>query len=1619
MYSLLYVDDEPGLLEIGKLFLEVNGDFSVTTINSASAALDLLKEENFAAIISDYQMPEMNGITFLKKLKASGNTTPFIIFTGKGREEVVIEALNEGADFYLQKGGDPVSQFAELAHKVRSAISHKKAEKLAKDTERRLYDIINFLPDATFAIDTIGKVIAWNRAIEEMTGIPATEMLGKGDYEYAIPFYGVRRPILIDVVSISDEELSRDYYAIVKKEGDILIAETTLPRPMGRYSVLLGKATLLYNDEGEAIGAIESIRDITEQKRAEEELRKARDEYVDLLEHMNDVYYRSDTEGRLILASKSWVKDLGYDDLSECLGKNIADTFYANPAERKRFVEEVNRNGSVSDYEVILKKKDGTALPVATSSYLYFDDSGNVLGIEGTWRDITERKQAEETILRINESLYRQTKSLSILSRIITTVNKAVNRQQLLDEILDETLTLLDYDAGGIYLVDHTAGRAEIVCSKNISPGFISEIGNVSINVPPYDSLFVKGVPLFTDNYEQVSPLHFGMTGYYSLASVPLFSKNMIIGALNVASKQRHIISEDEQQTLISIGRELGTIFERISAEEESKKAEKALEENESRLRSIIRVAPVGIGVAINRVIQSVNDQFCQITGYSADELIGKPARFLYPAQEDYDYVGKEKYGQIASKGHGSVETRFQKKDGKIIDVLLSSAPIDPSNLSVGVIFTALDITERKIAEKNLWFSERKFAAAFDASPDPMAITDIKTGALLDINHSFEIWSGYSREEISGKTTIGMNFWVYPEERDAVVSLLNKEGIVTKKEVALRTKTGEVRNILFSATVFGIGDHTYMLSVSEDITERKRVEEALHQAHRRLRSFIDANIVGVIIASPSGKVIDANDYYLRLIGYTREEFEQGRVDWRAVTPPEWLPADEQAIEELRQHGRCTPYEKEYIRRDGARVPVFLSDAMVPGPEEQIVAFALDITERKKVEVALRESEEKYRILVENAGEVLVVAQGRYLKFANPRTVEVTGYAREELLSRPFIEFIHPDDRSMVAANYQRRTGGEAAPDLYCFRLVRKDGEVRWMEIRAVPISWEGAPATLNFLIDITEKRIAEKSLVVSEEQSRTEKALLCSLIDALPFDVWAKHSDGRYILQNAQSIRLWGDCLNKTTASLVYPQDVLNHWQENSRKAMGGETVSGEFVWETGEICRVYHEIITPVTVQDDIIGIIGVNIDITGLKQVEEALRESDAQKKAILNGITTNIAFVDNNLKILWANRVAAESVDKQPAEMIGHTCHALWADPERPCENCPTLRAFESKKPEHTIMYTPDGRVWNERGEPVFDETGNLIGVVEIAQDITDRTRAEEALRESEKNLREAQKIARLGQWDLDLVNNILHWSEGIFEMFGTNPREFGATYEAFLELIHPDDREMVNRAYAESLKTRQPYEISHRLLMKEGRVKWVNEIGHTDYDSGGKPLRSVGIVQDISVIKQAEEALQKANRKLNLLSGITRHDINNQLFALNGFLELLHKKTRDQGLEDYFTRITRTSSLISTMIQFTSEYEQIGVHAPAWQDIRALVDTAEKEAPLGNIIVNNDLPAGTEVFADPLITKVFYNLMDNAVRYGMKITTIRFSVEKSGDGPVIVCEDDGVGVPVEEKEKIFER
>jgi PAS domain S-box-containing protein len=180
-----------------------------------------------------------------------------------------------------------------------------------------------------------------------------------------------------------------------------------------------------------------------------------------------------------------------------------------------------------------------------------------------------------------------------------------------------------------------------------------------------------------------------------------------------------------------------------------------------------------------------------------------------------------------------------------------------------------------------------------------------------------------------------------------------------------------------------------------------------------------------------------------------------------------------------------------------------------------------------------------------------------------------------------------------------------------------------------------------------------------------------------------------------------------------------------------------------------------------------------------------------------------------------------------------------------------------------------------------------------------------------------------------------------------------------------------------------------------------------------------ISDISHIRISEMALRISNKKLTLLSGITRHDINNQLTVVKGYLGMLEAEQHDPTLTGYCKKALNASEQITAMIQFTKDYEEIGITTPAWQDCHALVELAATQAPLGQVIVKNDLPDGMEVFADPLIVKVFYNLMDNAVRYGEKITTIRFSVKESKDSLTLTGEDDGNGVPAEEKERIFDR
>lgn len=308
MIEVLLVDDEPALLDVTTIFMEKDGSIRITAVLSAHEALDLIKTREFDVIVSDYEMPRMNGIDFLRAVRSSDPLIPFIIFTGRGREHVVIDALNLGADFYLQKGGHPLSQFAELKNMIEQAVSQKRVEMALRMSEWRLYDIINSLPDATFAIDREGRVIAWNRSIEEMTGIPGEEMLGRGDYEYALPFYGERRPILIDMIFESSDEIAKRYYGVIHKKGDLLIGETDLPVLRGQRAILWGKASPLYDDQGNKIGAIESIRDVTDRRKTEEALRESEARYKGIIDAQEELISSTLPDGTHIFANPAYCR---------------------------------------------------------------------------------------------------------------------------------------------------------------------------------------------------------------------------------------------------------------------------------------------------------------------------------------------------------------------------------------------------------------------------------------------------------------------------------------------------------------------------------------------------------------------------------------------------------------------------------------------------------------------------------------------------------------------------------------------------------------------------------------------------------------------------------------------------------------------------------------------------------------------------------------------------------------------------------------------------------------------------------------------------------------------------------------------------------------------------------------------------------------------------------------------------------------------------------------------------------------------------------------------------------------------------------------------------------------
>ena len=293
----------------------------------------------------------------------------------------------------------------------------------------------------------------------------------------------------------------------------------------------------------------------------------------------------------------------------------------------------------------------------------------------------------------------------------------------------------------------------------------------------------------------------------------------------------------------------------------------------------------------------------------------------------------------------------------------------------------------------------------------------------------------------------------------------------------------------------------------------------------------------------------------------------------------------------------------------------------------------------------------------------------------------------------------------------------------------------------------------------------------------------------------------------------------------------------------------------------------------------------------------------------------------------------------------------------------------------------------------------------------------IQKSERDCRSIIENMQDAFYRTDLQDNLVMVSSSFAREFGYSRDEevLGKNFRDTF-CINPKDHEEFLKQLEISGEVKE-----HRITLrrKDGSTVVLSATSHFFSDETGKPAGVEGILRTMRDAVGAEEALLRANKKLSLLTGITRHDINNQLVVLNGYVGLLQTTIPDPAYKEYFSRITKASSQIAAMIRFTSEYEKIGTGSPVWQDLGNVLDRAETGILPGQITLQNDLPAGAEVYADPLIVRVLFNLLDNSLRHGQRVTEIQVTSHRCGEDLVVVWEDNGVGIPAKDKERIFER
>ncbi len=726
------------------------------------------------------------------------------------------EELHRTHSILERRVQERTAALARANEALRAEIAERRqTEDQLRAAHQQLSEIIEFLPDATFVIDKGRRVIAWNKAIEEMTGVRKEEIIGKGNYAYALPFYGEPRPVLIDLVFMEDRETAQKY-TYTEKAGDTLYAETFIPSLYeGRGAYLWGKASPLYSSEGIVIGAIESIRDITERKRVEQEVR----EQLNFLQVLIDtiptpIYYKDPNE---IYLGCNEAYEIMLDQPKEnIVGKTAYDIWPKELADiYHRMDNELLSHSGVQVFDSKVRFADGLIHDVNFHKATYKNLTGYLAGLVGVFIDITERKQIEEIL--------RQT--ASELQAVFQALPDLYFR-------LSADGTFLDVQAGSLsdlYLpIEELLGKRIQDTSRRLAQQFQQAIDQTlrTRSLVMIEYAFTIG----------------GEKRLFEARFLPLLEDQVVVVVRNITERMQM------EERLRKSEQEYRTIFETTST-------------------AIVIVEE-------DTTISLANQEFARLSGYSIEEVEGKKSWSEFAG---YDYLEMMKeYHRIRRSGSHDVprqyEAEFIDRYGNNKSVLITAAMIPATKKSV---LSFLDITERKHAEAALRESEEQFRWIADNMLDMVCQTDAR-GIIQYASPSNESVVGYKPEDLLGKPVF--NF-MHPDDLKKAITAFQRfqtainASLGGKFEFRFKHADGHYLWVEIVGKPFfdDMGMVAGAIFGGRDITERKQAEQETREQLHFLQVLIDAIPIPIFYKDPEGIYQGCNNAFASMLGMSKED----------------------------------------------------------------------------------------------------------------------------------------------------------------------------------------------------------------------------------------------------------------------------------------------------------------------------------------------------------------------------------------------------------------------------------------------------------------------------------------------------------------------------------------------------------------------------------------------------------------------------------------------------------------------------------------------------------------------------------------------------------------------------